>query len=70
MQRPLQRVIDRNALADQPLAVINEQPQVEFGTFQLRRRQGIQTFAQRDSRARRRESAISFVVTRMTRSPR
>jgi hypothetical protein len=25
--------------------MVNEQPQVEFGTLQLRRRQGIQAFA-------------------------
>ena len=42
---PLQRVVERDALADQALAVIDQQPQVELGAFQLRRRQGIQPFA-------------------------
>jgi hypothetical protein len=45
MQMPSQRVVDRNALVDQPLAMVNEQPQVEFGTLQLRCRQAIQAFA-------------------------
>ena len=47
VQMPLQRVVERDALADQALAVIDEQPQVELGAVQLRRRQGIQAFAQR-----------------------
>jgi hypothetical protein len=47
VQVPLQRVIERDALADQPLAVIDQQPQIQFGTFQLRGRQRLQAFAQR-----------------------
>ena len=34
VQMPLQRVVERDALADQPLAVIDEQPQVELGPVQ------------------------------------
>ena len=39
VQMPLQRVVDRDPLADQPLAVIDQQPQVELGPIQVRRRQ-------------------------------
>jgi hypothetical protein len=83
VQVPLQCVVERNALADEALAMVNKQPQVEFGALELRRRQGIQAFAQRRPRDRervdavvprprapRRASAISFVGTRTTRSPR
>jgi hypothetical protein len=45
VQMPLQRVVERDALADEALAVVDEQPQIEFGALQLRRRQGIQAFA-------------------------
>src|SRR4051812_30246913 len=31
VQMPLQRVIERDALADQPLAMVDEQPQIELG---------------------------------------
>ena len=81
---PLQRVVERDALTDQPLAVIDQQPQVELGTFQLRRRQLGEAFAQRRlataiasmlsdfprSRPPRRAAAINLVGTRTTRSPR
>ena len=85
VQMPLQRVVERDALADQPLAMVDEQPQIELGAFQLRGRQRIQAFAQRRPGDRDRvdavglpapasaadaTSAISFVVTRRTRSPR
>ena len=73
---PLQRVVERDALADEPLAMIDQQPQVELRALQLRRRQrsSPSRSAARAtaiasmlsdlprSRARRRESAISFVV--------
>jgi hypothetical protein len=39
---PLQRVVERNALADEAFAMVNEQPQIELGALQLRRWQGIQ----------------------------
>jgi hypothetical protein len=44
---PLQCVVERDALTNQALAVVDQQPQVEFGTFQLRRRQLGEAFAQR-----------------------
>jgi hypothetical protein len=47
VQVPLQRVIQRDALADQPLAVIDQQPQVQLRALQLRGRQRIQALAQR-----------------------
>jgi hypothetical protein len=57
---PLQRVVERNALADETLAMVNEQPQIEFGALQLRRRQGIQAFAQRRPRDRDRIDAVGL----------
>jgi hypothetical protein len=33
VQMPLQRVVEPDALTDQPLAVIDQQPQVELGPF-------------------------------------
>ena len=85
VQMPLQRVVERDALADQPLAVIDEQPQVELGPVQLRRRQRIQAFAQRRPGDRDRVDAVGLPApasaaprrrpsacscTRSTRSPR
>ena len=57
---PLQRVVERDSLADQALAVIDQQPQVELGTFQLRSRQGIQAFAQRRPGDRDRVDAVGL----------
>ena len=53
---PLQRVVERDALADQPLAVIDEQPQVELGPVQLRgrqRRRGLRAAPRGRPRSRR-----------------
>src|SRR4051794_884697 len=47
MEMPLQRVVDRDALTNEPLAVIDQQPQVELGPFELRRGQLVETFTQR-----------------------
>jgi hypothetical protein len=60
VQVPLQRVVERNALADQPLAMVHEQPQIEFGALQLRRRQRIQALAQRRPRDRDRVDAVGL----------
>ena len=57
---PLQRVIQRHALADQPLAVVDQQPQIQLGTFQLRGRQRIQAFAQRRPGDRDRVDAVGL----------
>ena len=62
---PLQRVVERDALADQSLAMINEQPQIEFGAPKLRRRQSIQAFAQRRSRDRDR-AELPALLDRMS----
>ena len=59
---PLQRVVERDALADQPLAVIDQQPQIEFGALELRRRQRIQAFAQRRPRDRERVDAVGLTA--------
>ena len=62
VQMPLQRVVERDALADQALAMVDEQPQIELGPVQLRRRQGIQAFAQRRPRDRDRVDAVGLAA--------
>jgi hypothetical protein len=57
---PLQRVVERDALADESLAMVNEQPQIEFRALKLRRRQGVQAFAQRRPRDRDRVDALGL----------
>src|SRR4051812_4774301 len=37
VQMPLQRVVERNTLVDEALAMVNERPQIEFGAVKLRR---------------------------------
>ena len=39
---PLQRAVVPNALANEPLAVIDQQPQVELGPVEERDREGLQ----------------------------
>jgi|1186.fasta_scaffold216043_2 hypothetical protein len=34
---PLPRVVERDTLVDEALAMVNEQPQIEFGAVKLRR---------------------------------
>jgi hypothetical protein len=50
VQMPLQRVVERDALANEALAMVHEQPQIEFGALQLRGRQRVQALAQRRPR--------------------
>jgi hypothetical protein len=50
VQMPLQRVVERDALTDQALAVIDEQPQVKLGPVEVSDREGLQPFAQRGPR--------------------
>src|SRR4051812_37147981 len=57
---PLQRVVERNALTDEALAMVHEQPQIEFRALQLRGRQVVQAFAQRRSRDRNRVDAVGL----------
>jgi hypothetical protein len=81
---PLQRVIEPDALADEALTVIDKQPQVKLGpssravgsSLRLSRSAARATASESmlsdfpRERAPRRVSAISFVGTRSTRSPR
>ena len=46
---PLQRAVEADALANQPFAVIDQQPQVELGPIQVRGREGLQAFPQRSA---------------------
>ena len=57
---PLQRVVERDALAHEALAVIDQQPQIELRALQPRRRPGIQTIAQRRPRDRNRVDAVGL----------
>ena len=57
---PLQRVVDRDPLANESFAVIDEQPQVELGPIQVRRRQGVQALAQRRAGDRERVDAVGL----------
>jgi hypothetical protein len=57
---PLQRVVERDALVDEALAIVHEQPQIEFGAVKRRRRQGVQAFAQRRPRDRDRVDAVGL----------
>src|SRR3954468_12310308 len=47
VQVPLQRVVEAHALADQTLAMIDQQPQVELGPGKLRDRQRAEAFPER-----------------------
>jgi hypothetical protein len=60
VQVPLHRVVEPNALADQALAVIDEQPQVKLGPVQLRNRKIVQPFAQRCPGDRHRVDAVGL----------
>ena len=78
VQMPLQRVVEPDALADEPLAVIDQQPEVELGAVQRAPRQRLEPSASAArataiasmrsdlprSRAERRDVAISLVGTR------
>jgi hypothetical protein len=57
---PLQRVVERDALADQPLAVIDEQPQVELAAVELCGRQRIQALPERRPGDRDRVDAVGL----------
>ena len=70
VQMPLQRVVERDALADQPLAVIDQQPQVELGPVQLRGRQRVQALAQRGAGDRERVDAVGLAALASARAAR
>ena len=44
---PLQRVVDRHPCANEPFAVIDQQPQIELRPIEVRGRQRLKPFAQR-----------------------
>jgi hypothetical protein len=44
---PLQRAVELDAVADEALAVVDEQPQIELGPIQVRCRKGLQSLLQR-----------------------
>ena len=44
---PQQRAVELDAVADQPLAVIDQQPQIELGPVELRGRERVQALLQR-----------------------
>jgi hypothetical protein len=47
VQMPEQRAVELDAMADEALSVIDQQPQVELGAVQVRSREGLQTLLQR-----------------------
>ena len=57
---PLQRVVEPDALTDQALAVIDQQPQIELGPVQLCCGQLIQALAQRRPGDRDRVDAVGL----------
>jgi len=57
---PLQRVVERDPLAHETFAVIDEQPQVELGPVQVRCRQRVEAFAQRRPGDRKRVDAVGL----------
>jgi hypothetical protein len=81
---PEQIVVQRDAHANEPFAVIDQQPYVELDAGQFGDRQALQTFTQRGPRdgdgidefglaamrPLRRSPAVSRAATRTTRSPR
>ena len=44
---PQQRAVELDAVTDQPLAMVDEQPKVELGPLQVRGREGLQALLQR-----------------------
>src|SRR5215217_4125329 len=46
---PLQRVVELDAMAQESLAVVDEQPQIELGAVQVGGREGVQALLQRGS---------------------
>ena len=69
VQVPLQRVVERDARADQPLAVVDQQPDVELRAGQRRRRQRLDARRQRGARDRERVDPIGLAAL-AARAPR
>ena len=59
---PLQRVVDRHALTDQALAVIDEESQVELGPIEVCGGQRVQPFTQRRPGDRERVDAVGLAA--------
>jgi hypothetical protein len=49
VQMPQQGAVELHAMANESLAVVDEQPQIELGPLQVRGREGLQAFLQRDA---------------------
>jgi hypothetical protein len=62
VQMPLQRVVDRDPLTNESFAVVDQQPQVELGPVQMRRRKGFEAFAQRGAGDRQRVDAVGLAA--------
>jgi hypothetical protein len=59
---PLQRAVERDALPDQPFAVIDQQPQIQLGPVQMRGRKGPKTLLQHDARDSERVDRIGLAA--------
>ena len=85
VQMPEHRAVELDAVTHQPLAVVDQQPQVALGPGQVRGREAVQAFPQRGAsdverasiasdlprrRALRRAFAVKCVGIRKTHSPR
>ena len=67
VQMPLQRAVERDALTDEPFAVIDEQPQIQLGPVQVRGREGVKALLQRDPSDSERVDRIGLAA--LTRAP-
>jgi hypothetical protein len=59
---PLQRAVERHALADEALAMIDQQPQIQLGAIQPGGRQLLNVLAQRGARDRERVDAVGLAA--------
>ncbi len=57
---PLQRAVERDALADQAFAVIDQQSQIELGPVEPGRRECVDAFSERGARDRHRVDAVGL----------
>jgi len=62
VQVPEQVVVDRDAAANQPLPVVDQQPDIKLGARQLRRGQRVRAFAQRRASDRQRVDRIGLAA--------
>jgi hypothetical protein len=62
VQVPLQRVVEPDACPDQPLAMVDEQADVELRSGQLGSRQRLDALGQRGARDRDRVNAVGLAA--------